>query len=87
MGSESDDDAVAGAGIGALAPVVGEPFDDDSALAAALENVCFGSGAGEYGMEAADDGGKCGSGYGSEDGDHGVAAAAVDASEVLGAAA
>lgn len=86
MGAESDDDAVAGSGIGVLAPVVGEPLDDDSALAAALEDVCFGAGAGEYGVEAADDGGECGSGYGSEGGDDGVAAAAVDAAEVLGAA-
>lgn len=37
-------------------------------------------------MEASDDGGECGSGYGSEDGDDGVAAAAVDVPEVLGAA-
>lgn len=86
MGAESDDDAVAGSGIGVLAPVVGEPLDDDSALAAALEDVCFGSGAGEHCVEAADDGGECGSWYGSEDGDDGVAAAAVDAAEVLGAA-
>lgn len=86
MGAESDDDAVAGSGIGVLAPVVGEPLDDDSALAAALEDVCFGAGAGEYGVEASDDGGECGSGYGSEDGDDGVAAAAVDVPEVLGAA-
>lgn len=48
MGAESDDDAVAGSGIGVLAPVVGEPLDDDSALAAALEDVCFGAGAGEH---------------------------------------
>lgn len=87
VGAESDDDAVAGSGIGVLAPVVGESFDDDSVLAAALEDVCFGSGAGEYGVEAADDRGECGSGDGSEDGDYGVAAAAVDASEVLGSAA
>lgn len=87
MGAESDDDAVAGSGIGVLAPVVGESFDDDSALAAALEDVCFGAGAGEYGVEAADDGGECGSGDGSEDVDDGVAAAAVGAAEVLGAAA
>lgn len=86
MGAESDDDAVAGSGIGVLAPVVGEPLDDDSALAAALEDVCFGAGAGEYGVEAADDGGECGAGDGSEDVDDGVAAASVGAPEVLGAA-
>lgn len=87
VGSESDDDAVALVGVGVLAPVVGEPLDDDSALAAALEDVCFGSGAGEYSVEAADDGGECGAGDGSEGGDDGVAAATVDAPEVLGAAA
>lgn len=86
MGAESDDDAVAGSGIGVLAPVVGEPLDDDSALAAALEDVCFGAGAGEHCVEASGDRGECGSGDGSEDVDHGVAAAAVDAAEVLGAA-
>lgn len=86
MGAESDDDAVAGSGIGVLAPVVGEPLDDDSALAAALEDVCFGAGAGEHGVEASDDGGECGAGNGSEGGDDGVAAAAVGAAEVLGAA-
>lgn len=86
MGAESDDDAVAQVGIGVLAPVVGEPLDDDSALAAALEDVCFGAGAGEHCVEASGDRGECGSGDGSEDVDHGVAAAAVDAAEVLGAA-
>lgn len=86
VGAESDDDAVALVGVGVLAPVVGEPLDDDSALAAALEDVCFGAGAGEYGVEAADDGGECGAGDGSEGGDDGVAAAAVGAAEVLGAA-
>lgn len=86
MGAESDDDAVAGSGIGVLAPVVGEPLDDDSALAAALEDVCFGAGAGEHGVEASDDGGECGTGNGSEGGDDGVAAASVGAAEVLGAA-
>lgn len=87
MGSKSYDDPVAQVGVGVLAPVVGEPLDDDSALAAALEDVCFGAGAGEYGVEAADDGGECGAGDRSEDVDHGVAAAAVGAAEVLGAAA
>lgn len=87
VGSKSYDDAVALVGVGVLAPVVGEPLDDDSALAAALEDVCFGSGAGEHCVEAADDGGECGSGDGSEDVDDGVAAAAVGAAEVLGAAA
>lgn len=86
MGSKSYDDPVAQVGVGVLAPVVGEPLDDDSALAAALEDVCFGAGAGEYGVEAADDGGECGAGDRSEDVDHGVAAATVGAAEVLGAA-
>lgn len=86
VGSKSYDDTVAQVGIGVLAPVVGEPLDDDSALAAALEDVCFGAGAGEHCVEASGDRGECGSGDGSEDVDHGVAAAAVDAAEVLGAA-
>lgn len=86
VGSKSYDDPVAQVGIGVLAPVVGEPLDDDSALAAALEDVCFGAGAGEYGVEAAGDGGERGAGDGSEGGDDGVAAASVDAAEVLGAA-
>lgn len=86
MGAESDDDAVAGSGIGVLAPVVGEPLDDDSALAAALEDVCFGAGAGEHCVEASGDRGECGAGDGSEDVDDGVAAASVGAPEVLGAA-
>lgn len=86
VGSKSYDDPVALVGVGVLAPVVGEPLDDDSALAAALEDVCFGAGAGEYGVEAADDGGECGAGDRSEGGDDGVAAASVGAAEVLGAA-